>query len=133
MKYELTSESIKLFGRTLYRIRSLKKFMNVEIGDLGGFIEKVENLSQSGLSWVYGNARVSGDARIEKQSQFITITNLQYNITFTKNHIQIGCQMLTKQQWLQVDKVTAIEMGLYPENYDTFMSLIKTLSGVTSE
>jgi hypothetical protein len=69
-KYELTSETKVFLGKTLYRIKALVQFGNVNAGDLGGWIEKEENLSQSGNAWVsgdarvYGNARVSGDASV---------------------------------------------------------------------
>lgn len=69
-KFELTSETKVVFGRTLYRIKALVKFGNVDAGELGGWVEKEENLSQSGNAWVsgdawvYGNARVSGDAEV---------------------------------------------------------------------
>ena len=73
-KYELTEESRTLSdGTVLHRIRALSDFtiydgIDVSKGDLGGFIEREENLSRDGTSWVYddacvyGNARVSGDA-----------------------------------------------------------------------
>lgn len=54
----------------LYRIRALKDFGDVKAGDLGGDIEKEENLSQEGNCWVsdearvYDNAKVSGNARV---------------------------------------------------------------------
>ncbi len=74
----------------LHRIRALKKFFNtktdschccdVKVGDLGGWVESEDNLSQEGLCWldssyshytpkVYGNARVSGDAIIYYDAQ----------------------------------------------------------------
>ena len=34
----------------------------VKVGDLGGYIERVENLAAEGDAWVSGDARVSGDA-----------------------------------------------------------------------
>ena len=52
MKYELTSETKVVFGRTLYRIRALVSFGSVLKGEAGGFVEKTENLSQSGNAWV---------------------------------------------------------------------------------
>ena len=63
-KFELTSESIVKFGRTLYRIRALVAFGNVKEGELGGFLEKEENLSQDGDAWVCENAWVSGTAKV---------------------------------------------------------------------
>ena len=61
-KYELTSETKVFLGKTLYRIKALVQFGNVNAGDLGGWIEKEENLSQSGNARVYGDARVYGNA-----------------------------------------------------------------------
>ena len=62
-KFELTSEFITdIFGVKLFRIKALVEFGNVKKGDLGGFIEKEENLNQSGDAWVFGDARVSGNA-----------------------------------------------------------------------
>ena len=58
-KYELTKETITtLGGRKLHRIRALKNFADVKVGDLGGFVEKEKNLSQQGDCWVYDDAKV---------------------------------------------------------------------------
>ena len=61
-KFELTSEFVTFLGKKLFRIKALISFGNVKEGELGGFVEKEENLDQSGNAWVSGNARVSGDA-----------------------------------------------------------------------
>lgn len=61
-KYELTTDTKMVLGRKLFRIKALVSFGNVKIGDLGGYIEKEENLSQEGNAWVSGNAEVSGNA-----------------------------------------------------------------------
>jgi carbonic anhydrase/acetyltransferase-like protein (isoleucine patch superfamily) len=63
-KYELTDETVKFAGRTLYRIKALKDFQNVKTGDLGGFIESEENLSHEGDCWISGKAKVLNNARI---------------------------------------------------------------------
>ena len=63
-KFELTSESIVKFGRTLYRIRALAAFGNVKEGELGGFLEKEENLAQDGNAWVGKNATVCENATV---------------------------------------------------------------------
>lgn len=63
-KYEMTSESITIYDRTLYRIRALVNFSDVEAGDLGGYIEFDNNLSHSGRAWVYDDAKVFGNAKI---------------------------------------------------------------------
>ena len=64
-KFKLTSEFIvDISGVKLFRIKALIEFGNVKDGDLGGYIEKEENLSHMGNAWVSGNAQVSGDARV---------------------------------------------------------------------
>ena len=62
-KFELTAEFVtNVFGKKLFRIKALIAFGNVEKGELGGFIEKEDNLSHSGDAWVYGDAQVYGNA-----------------------------------------------------------------------
>ena len=63
-KYEFTEETKVVCGRKLHRIRALRNFGRVRAGDLGGFIEKEENLSHEGNCWVYYNAMVYGNAVI---------------------------------------------------------------------
>ena len=59
-KYELIESNISGF----YRIKSLKNFDNVKIGDIGGYVEKEDNLSHIGDCWIYDNAIVSGNAMV---------------------------------------------------------------------
>ena len=62
-KFELDlSTKITVFGVELFRIKALISFGNVKKGEFGGYVEKEENLNHSGNAWVYGNARVYGDA-----------------------------------------------------------------------
>ena len=67
-KYEFTGETkeIRLLFRTatLHRIRATVAFGIVEVGDLGGWIEKEENLSHEGKAWVCGDAEVWGNAKV---------------------------------------------------------------------
>ena len=67
-KFEFTGETktISLLFRTatLHRIRAVAEFGLVKIGDLGGWIEKEENLSHEGRAWVCGDAKVCGDAEV---------------------------------------------------------------------
>lgn len=64
-KFEmLKDDKIEIGGNTLYRIRALKNFGNVKVGDIGGYIEMSENLSQEGRCWVYDSACVFGNARV---------------------------------------------------------------------
>lgn len=47
-KYELVPETVKEFySKPMYRIRALKDFSDVKKGDLGGYVESEDNLSQT--------------------------------------------------------------------------------------
>ena len=63
-KYEFTEETIEVSERTLHRIKAIRDFGYVKAGELGGFIEKEENLSHEGNCWVYNVAKVYGDAEV---------------------------------------------------------------------
>jgi len=74
MKYELIKlqPEHKLHGTGVnYQIRSLKSFLvagrKVEIGDLGGFVKDHLNLSHKGRCWIFDDACVYSDARVEEQ------------------------------------------------------------------
>ena len=55
---------INAFGIKLFQIKCTKSFKYANKGDLGGYVEKEDNLSQSGDAWVYGDAQVYGNARV---------------------------------------------------------------------
>ena len=66
-KFEFTGETKTLLdGTVLHRIKALVRIdfkkANVEVGDIGGWIEKEDNLSHDGNAWVFGDAEVYGDA-----------------------------------------------------------------------
>lgn len=66
-KYELVKESVieeEYSGVNLYRIRALKDFCDIKKGDLGGYVESEENLSQDGNCWIYNDAKVYGYAKV---------------------------------------------------------------------
>lgn len=80
-KYELTDKTIEYDDHTLYQIRALKDFETIDgtqihAGDLGGYVESEDNLSQEGKCWigcddesgnyavVYENARIYDNALI---------------------------------------------------------------------
>lgn len=71
-KYEFTGETCIVYnGVELHRIRALKDISGVvSAGELGGWLEKENNLSQRGGCWVSGEAKVfdravvGGDAKV---------------------------------------------------------------------
>lgn len=62
LKYKLTKNTKKFGVTTLYQIQATKSFSNIKKGELGGWIQKRDNLSHTGNAWVSGDARVSGNA-----------------------------------------------------------------------
>ena len=69
-KFELTTEFItNMFGIKLFRIKALVEFGNVKAGELGGYVEKEENVSQDGNAKVSGNAKVYGGAKISGNAE----------------------------------------------------------------
>ena len=109
--FELTSETKTHLGRKLFRIKCTVDCKWANKGDLGGWVEKEDNLSDSawvsGNALVYGNARVydnvlvSGNARVYDNARVspISITNLKYQTTITDNHLRVGCEMHTFEEW----------------------------------
>lgn len=67
-KYELTKQVRIVRGSQVHRIRAVKDFGNVKKGDLGGWIESEENLSQEGNCWVYDNAIVCYRANVSENA-----------------------------------------------------------------
>lgn len=62
--FEFTDEDFHIGCRVLYRIRAIRDIPEhgVEKGDLGGFVESYDNLSDD--AWVFDDAKVYGDARV---------------------------------------------------------------------
>ena len=69
MKYKLTEKYIEQFDVKLFQIQAVTDFGCISKGDLGGYIQSEQCLSQSGNAWVYDNARVYGDARVSDNAQ----------------------------------------------------------------
>ena len=63
-KYIMTDEARTFKGHTLHRIKAIKSFGDIKEGDLGGFIESEENLSQYCEAWIYRNGCVYEDATV---------------------------------------------------------------------
>jgi carbonic anhydrase/acetyltransferase-like protein (isoleucine patch superfamily) len=62
-------ESIDSFtGRKLYRIEALKDFLEVKIGQKGGWVQQESNLAQEGNCWLYDDAKVWDDAKVSNDA-----------------------------------------------------------------
>ena len=73
MKYEITNIEMNWNGHILHRIKALKEFTlingkEIHKGDLGGWVESENNLSQEGLCWIYDECKMYEYARRSENS-----------------------------------------------------------------
>ena len=128
-KYEmLQDDKIEIEGHALYRIKALKDFGNVKAGDIGGYIEKEENLSQKGICWicgnalvygnakVYGNAWVCGDAKISKTNDILCIA-------------PIGSRNDTTTFFKAKDNKIGVKCGCFTGTIDDFLEAVNETHG----
>ena len=109
INYEFTGETKIFSGITLNQIRCTKAIakLGIQVGNIGGWIEKKENLS--GDAWVYGDARVSGKARVSGNARIydnaweqspLYIQGSKYCVYMASmNEVGIGCQIHTIDKW----------------------------------
>ena len=82
-KYELTAEFIEKWGKKLFRIKALISFGSVEAGELGGYVEKEDNLAQDGDAWVCDDAWVYGNAWVCGNADYLLIGRIGSRFSFT--------------------------------------------------
>lgn len=89
-KYELTENFRMCLGHKLFQIRALVTINRVvEAGEIGGYIEKEDNLSQFGKSWVSGNACVYGNAYVSGNSR-VTENARVYDNAFVSGNVSVS-------------------------------------------
>ena len=122
-KFELTAEFVtNVFGKKLFRIKALVAFGDVEKGELGGFIEKEDNLSHDGNAWVYGdaqvygNARVSGDARVYGNADYASVAGF-------------GRYFRTTTFFRCKDKILRVQCGCFYGDLAQFREIVKKTHG----
>ena len=143
-KFELTDNFvINALGIKLFQIKCTKAFKNANEGDLGGYVEKEENLSQSGDAWVYGNAqvygdaRVSGDARVENDHMhcgfdcFGSCNRHTHAYMTNENKVEIRCGCFRGSIEEFERKVKETHAGtIYEKQYKAIINLIKIKFGI---
>ena len=127
-KYELTAESIVKFGRTLFRIKALVAFENVEEGELGGFVEKEGNLDQSGDAWVSGDAQVSGDAWVSGNAQVYGDAQI-----FKMSHYVVAGPLGSRDDFTTFFRTKhhtiGVKCGCFRGNTDELLKAVETVHG----
>ena len=128
-KFELTSEFItNISGVKLFRIKALVKFGNVEKGELGGYVEKEENLSHNGDAWVYGNAEVYGNACVCGDARVYGDAMVYGNADYTTAN-GFGSEYRTTTFFKQKDKSIGVRCGCFYGTIDEFRGKVKETHG----
>lgn len=87
-KYKILQDvTMEHAHRTICRIQALKSFNDVKAGDLGGWVESEDNLSQEGNCWIYDEAKVyhkaivSDNAEIHSYAEIFDSAKVYQNAT----------------------------------------------------
>ena len=123
-KFELLpDDTIEVFGRKHFRIKAKINFGTVGTGELGGYIEKEENLSENGNAWVSGNAWVTS------QKDYIIFKNSWSSFrwfTYTKSNKmwKVGCFYGTGQELIKKAYEDSEQSG---KCYEAYVNLVLEL------
>lgn len=124
-KFELTTETkINIFGKKLFRIKALISFGPISAGEKGGWVEKEENLSQSGNAWVFGNAEVSGNAYVSGNTEVSGNACVCDNADYTTIH-GFGTQFRTTTFFRCKDKEIRVSCGCFFGTISEFREQVK--------
>ena len=113
--WEFTGEVKKHFGITLKRIRSTvdRPTLGISAGDIGGWVEKAENLSDN--AWIYddamvhsnalvcGNARVCDNARVSGAAWVSGDAWVLSNALVSGNALVFGNVLVAGAAWVSDD------------------------------
>ena len=124
-KFELTSEiKINIFGKKLFRIKALVSFGVVKTGETGGWVEKEENVNQSGDAWVFGNAEVFGNARVSGDAEVFGNARVSGNADYTTIR-GFGTQFRTTTFFRCKDKQVKVSCGCFYGTIPEFREQVK--------
>ena len=124
-KFELTSETkINIFGKKLFRIKALISFGVVKTGETGGWVEKEENVNQSGNAWVFDNAEVSGNARVSGNAEVFGNAEVSGNADYTTIH-GFGTQFRTTTFFRCKNKQVKVSCGCFYGTIPEFREQVK--------
>lgn len=90
-KYKLAEETRTIGKHVLHRIKALKSFDNVKKGELGGFVEKEDNLSHKGNCWVFNNAQVFENAQVYGNARLLENAQVYGNADVSDEVQVYGC------------------------------------------
>ena len=137
-KFEFTGETktISLFFRTatLHRIRAVAEFGLVKVGDLGGWIEKEENLSHEGKAWVCGDAKVWGNAEVCGDAEVWCNAKVWGNAkVFSARHVLVIGAMGSRDDFTTFfrdkDNEITVKCGCFLGKIDKFLEKVTQTHG----
>ena len=133
-KFELVTDmSISFLGRKLFRIRALVDFTTkwgdtIKAGDLGGYVEKEENLSHEGDAWVFGDAWVCGNAKVYGDAWVSGNAEV-----FGVNHVltvgPIGSRNATTTFFRDKNNEITVVCGCFLGNIEDFLKKVEETHG----
>lgn len=129
-KYELTEEFKEietlregwLQKIKVYRIRALRAFADVKIGDLGEFVETKQNLSNMGNAWVRDNAWVCGDAKVYGNAEVCGDANIFWCSS-------IGSRHATTTMFRNKDNGITVTCGCFMGTLEEFAAIVEKEHG----
>lgn len=131
-KFELTDNFvINALGIKLFQIKCTKAFKYANEGDLGGYVEKEENLSQSGDAWVSGDAQVENDHMHCGFDCFGSCNRHTHAYMTNENKVEIRCGCFRGNIEEFERKVKETHAGtIYEKQYKAIINLIKIKFGI---
>lgn len=102
-KYEITNIPITPGATNLWRIRALKTFGKVLKGEVGGFVEHADNLSQEGNCWIGGDAQASGNSMLVENAQMFGKAQAQDTVFMGGNSKAYESALLVEHAQLMND------------------------------
>ncbi len=84
-KYQLVSVENPNPDQPLFRLKCLTAFSDVQVGQLGGFVDSPLNLSQTGNCWLYDSARAVGNSVVSGNATMRGNTFIQDNVQLSGN------------------------------------------------
>ena len=131
-KFELTENYVvNEFGTKLYQIKCTKTFEYAKEGEIGGFIEKEENLSQEGNAWVCGTACLKSDADHCGFDCFGSSNRHTHAYLTSDNTVEITCGCFRGSIGEFEKRVKNIHAGtVYENQYNAIINVIKIKFGL---
>ena len=131
-KFILTDKFVfNAFGVKLFRIKCVKSFKYAKEGELGGLIEKEENLEQSGDAWVYGDAKIENNDNHCGFDCFGSANRHTHAYLTKDNKVEITCGCFKGSIEEFEKKVEKTHSGtVYEKQYKAIINVIKIKFGL---